>query len=55
MPADFELSDRNIAEVQKLLPNRNGMTTDHGMWPGASARRAASATAGFPTSRTWPA
>jgi cytochrome c len=23
-----------MAEVQKLMPNRNGMTTDHGMWPG---------------------
>jgi cytochrome c len=49
VPADFVLSDKNIAEVQKLLPNRNGMTTDHGMWPGASARRAASATAASPT------
>ena len=28
--------DANIAEVQKLLPNRNGMTTDHGLWPGKS-------------------
>ena len=37
VPGDFELSDRNIAEVQKLMPNRNGMTTDHGMWPGAPA------------------
>lgn len=34
VPADFELSDRNIAEVQQRMPNRNGMTTDHGMWPG---------------------
>ena len=34
VPENFTLSDRNIAEVQKLLPNRNGMTTDHGMWPG---------------------
>jgi cytochrome c len=34
VPADFELSDENIAEVQQLMPNRNGMTTDHGMWPG---------------------
>lgn len=34
VPGDFELSDKNIAEVQKLMPNRNGMTTDHGMWPG---------------------
>ena len=32
LPADFVLSDKNIAEVQKLMPNRNGMTEDHGMW-----------------------
>jgi len=32
VPSDFELSDKNIAEVQALMPNRNGMTTDHGMW-----------------------
>ena len=30
VPADFVLSDKNIGEVQKMLPNRNGMTTDHG-------------------------
>lgn len=35
VPADFELSDENIREVQERMPNRNGMTTDHGMWPGA--------------------
>ncbi len=32
VPDDFTLSDRNIAEVQKLMPNRNGMTTQHGLW-----------------------
>lgn len=32
VPEDFELSDANIAEVQKRMPNRNGMTTNHGMW-----------------------
>jgi cytochrome c len=26
------LSDRNIAEVQQRLPNRNGMTRNHGLW-----------------------
>lgn len=36
VPDDFTLSDKNIRDVQKLLPNRNGMTTDHGMWPGRS-------------------
>ena len=34
VPDGFTLSDKNIADVQKLLPNRNGMTTDHGLWPG---------------------
>jgi len=32
VPEDFTLSDQNIAEVQKLMPNRNGMTQAHGMW-----------------------
>ncbi|HEY6132673.1 MAG TPA: c-type cytochrome [Rubrivivax sp.] len=31
---DFTLSNQNIAEVQQRLPNRNGMITDHGLWPG---------------------
>ncbi len=34
VPDDGVLSDRNMAEVQKRLPNRNGMTTNHGLWPG---------------------
>jgi S-disulfanyl-L-cysteine oxidoreductase SoxD len=34
VPDDFTLSDANIAQVQQRLPNRNGMTTDHGLWPG---------------------
>lgn len=34
LPADFVLSDRNIAEVQRHLPNRDGLTTKHGLWPG---------------------
>jgi cytochrome c551/c552/cytochrome c553 len=32
VPGDFVLSDRNIAEVQQRLPNRDGMTRDHGLW-----------------------
>ncbi|HET7728829.1 MAG TPA: c-type cytochrome [Usitatibacter sp.] len=32
VPGDFVLSERNIAEVQAKLPNRNGMTRDHGLW-----------------------
>ncbi len=34
VPDNFVLSDKNIAEVQKRMPNRNGMTTAHAMWPG---------------------
>ncbi len=29
---NFVLSERNMAEVQKRLPNRNGMTRNHGLW-----------------------
>jgi S-disulfanyl-L-cysteine oxidoreductase SoxD len=32
VPADFTLSDRNIREVQNLLPNRNGMQVWDGLW-----------------------
>jgi len=32
VPEDFVLSNKNIAEVQSRMPNRNGMTLDHGMW-----------------------
>jgi S-disulfanyl-L-cysteine oxidoreductase SoxD len=39
LPDSFILSDQNIAEVQKLLPNRNGMTTEHALWPGAGPRQ----------------
>ena len=31
VPADFVLSDRNMGEVQQRLPNRNGLTQDHGL------------------------
>jgi len=34
VPADFTLTDANLAEVQRRMPNRNGMTTEHGLWPG---------------------
>ncbi len=34
VPADFTLSDKNIAEVQQRMPNRNGMSTQHALWPG---------------------
>jgi cytochrome c len=32
VPADFELSDRNIAQVQRRLPNRDGMVLHPGLW-----------------------
>ena len=31
VPADFTLSGKNIAQVQAKMPNRHGMSTDHGM------------------------
>lgn len=31
VPADFVLSERSIGSVQQRLPNRNGMSTLHGM------------------------
>ena len=31
---DFTLSDRNIRDVQARMPNRNGATTAHALWPG---------------------
>lgn len=36
VPDDYALSDRNMVQTQALIPNRNGMTTAHGMWPGRS-------------------
>jgi S-disulfanyl-L-cysteine oxidoreductase SoxD len=32
---DFVLSHNNIAQVQAKIPNRNGMTTAHALWPDA--------------------
>ena len=34
LPDNFTLSDQNMAQAQALLPNRNGKTTEHGLWPG---------------------
>lgn len=36
LPAEFELSDRNMVEVQARLPNRKGLTTEHALWPGTA-------------------
>jgi S-disulfanyl-L-cysteine oxidoreductase SoxD len=33
VPDDFTLSQENMAATQARLPNRNGMTTAHGLWP----------------------
>jgi S-disulfanyl-L-cysteine oxidoreductase SoxD len=41
VPDDFVLSDANIRDVQQRLPNRNGMTTAHAMWPGSEVKGAA--------------
>jgi S-disulfanyl-L-cysteine oxidoreductase SoxD len=34
IPDNFTLTSENIREVQQLLPNRNGVQTNHSMWPG---------------------
>ncbi len=34
VPDNYVLSDGNMAATQQLLPNRNGMTLNHGLWPG---------------------
>lgn len=34
VPDDFVLSDKTMADAQSRMPNRNGMTTNHGLWPG---------------------
>lgn len=34
VPDNFTLSNTNMAQVQALLPNRNGMTNAHALWPG---------------------
>jgi S-disulfanyl-L-cysteine oxidoreductase SoxD len=33
LPADFVLSDKNMPQVQAMMPNRLGMTRDHALWP----------------------
>ena len=34
VPDNFTLSNKTMAEAQSRLPNRNGMTTAHALWPG---------------------
>ena len=33
VPDDFVLNEQTIRDVQKMMPNRNGMIYDHAMWP----------------------
>jgi cytochrome c551/c552 len=44
LPDDFVLSDATIAQAQARLPNRNGVTTAHALWPGAKTRADVAAT-----------
>jgi len=41
VPAEFVLSNTSIAEVQRRLPNRHGLTTAHDLWPGRTIVTAA--------------
>jgi cytochrome c len=34
VPENFTLNEKTIRDVQARMPNRNGMTTDHTLWPG---------------------
>ncbi|MBK1838691.1 c-type cytochrome [Azospirillum sp. YIM B02556] len=34
VPDDYTLTDATIRDVQKRMPNRDGMTTAHALWPG---------------------
>jgi S-disulfanyl-L-cysteine oxidoreductase SoxD len=36
--ANFTLNEKTIRDVQARLPNRNGKTTAHAMWPGVAAK-----------------
>ncbi|MFM2067688.1 MAG: hypothetical protein RLZZ584_2597 [Pseudomonadota bacterium] len=40
LPDNFVLSDKTMADAQARMPNRNGMTLDHGMWPGTGLKTA---------------
>ena len=39
LPDDFVLSERTFAQAQARLPNRNGMSTAHALWPGSAPGR----------------
>ncbi len=40
LPDNFVLSNATMAEAQNRLPNRNGVTTAHALWPGKGMGRA---------------
>lgn len=39
LPENFVLSHDNMAQVQQMLPNRLGTTTEHALWPGRGIGR----------------
>ena len=43
LPESFVLSHENMAQVQQMLPNRLGNTTEHGLWPGRGIGRSGTA------------
>lgn len=36
VPDDYTLTDATIRDVQQRMPNRNGMTTAHALWPNSN-------------------
>ncbi len=36
VPDDFVLNEQTIRDVQKMMPNRDGMTLQHALWPSAA-------------------
>ena len=44
----FVLDPTTAALAQGRLPNRDGFTTDHGLWPGASAQSGGMGNGGIP-------
>lgn len=44
----FVLDPTTAALAQQRLPNRHGFTTDHGLWPGASAHAGGMGNGGIP-------
>ena len=34
VPDNYVLNEKTMRDVQARMPNRNGMTTDHALWPG---------------------